>query len=99
ASAVRTILSNKHFIQIGADPLQHYTQQYGTFGTLYYILGFTQLYSSWWFVLLMGLLALSLIAASVDRGVPLYKSLKNQRAKKHASFFKRQRLFKEYEST
>src|SRR5699024_7460387 len=32
------------------------------------------------------------IAASVDRGVPLYKSLKNQRAKKHPSFFKRQRI-------
>src|SRR5699024_7018069 len=98
AAAVGTILPQEYFIPIGADPLQHYTEQYGTFGTLYYKLGFTQLYSSWWFVLLMGLLALSLIAASVDRGVPLYKSLKNQRAKKHASFFKRQRLFKEYES-
>ncbi|MBF0753356.1 MULTISPECIES: cytochrome c biogenesis protein ResB [Jeotgalicoccus] len=98
AAAIGTILPQEYFIPIGADPLQHYTEQYGTFGTLYYKLGFTQLYSSWWFVLLMGLLALSLIAASVDRGVPLYKSLKNQRAKKHASFFKRQRLFKEYES-
>lgn len=98
AAAIGTILPQEYFIPIGADPLQHYTEQYGTFGTLYYKLGFTQLYSSWWFVLLMGLLVLSLIAASVDRGVPLYKSLKNQRAKKHASFFKRQRLFKEYES-
>lgn len=98
AAAIGTILPQEYFIPIGADPLQHYTEQYGTFGTLYYKLGFTQLYSSWWFVLLMGLLALSLIAASVDRGVPLYKSLKNQRSKKHASFFKRQRLFKEYES-
>lgn len=98
AAAIGTILPQEYFIPIGADPLQHYTEQYGTFGTLYYKLGFTQLYSSWWFVLLMGLLALSLIAASVDRGVPLYKSLKNQRVKKHASFFKRQRLFKEYES-
>ena len=98
AAAIGTILPQEYFIPIGADPLQHYTEQYGTFGTLYYKLGFTQLYSSWWFVLLIGLLALSLIAASVDRGVPLYKSLKNQRAKKHASFFKRQRLFKEYES-
>lgn len=99
SAAVGTILPQEYFIPIGADPAQHYTERYGTFGTLYYKFGFTQLYSSWWFVLLMGLLALSLIAASVDRGVPLYKSLKNQRAKKHASFFKRQRLFNEYEST
>lgn len=33
-----------------------------------------------------------LFFASVDRGVLLYKSLKNQRAKKHPSFFKRQRI-------
>jgi ResB protein required for cytochrome c biosynthesis len=86
AAAIGTILPQEYFIPIGADPLQHYTEQYGTFGTLYYKLGFTQLYSSWWFVLLMGLLALSLIAASVDRGVPLYKSLKNQRAKNTLHF-------------
>lgn len=99
SAAIGTILPQEYFIPIGADPMQHYTEQYGTFGTLFYELGFTQLYSSWWFVLLMGMLALSLIAASVDRGVPLYKSLKNQRAKKHDSFFGRQRLNNEYDST
>jgi len=99
AAAIGTILPQEYFIPVGVDPLQHYTEQYGTFGTLYYKLGFTQLYSSWWFVLLMGMLALSLIAASVDRGVPLYKSLKNQRAKKHDSFFKRQRVFNEYDTS
>lgn len=99
SAAIGTILPQEYFIPIGADPMQHYTEQYGTFGTLFYELGFTQLYSSWWFVLLMGMLALSLIAASVDRGIPLYKSLKNQRAKKHDSFFVRQRLNNEYDST
>ena len=98
SAAIGTILPQEYFIPIGADPLEHYTEHYGTFGRLYYELGFTQLYSSWWFVLLMGMLALSLVAASIDRGVPLYKSLKNQRVKKHASFFKRQRLFSEYDS-
>lgn len=97
ASAIGTILPQEYFIPIGVDPLQYYTENYGTFGTLYYKIGFTELYSSWWFVLLVGMLALSLIAASIDRGVPLYKSLKNQRVKKHASFFKRQRLSNEYE--
>ena len=90
AAAIGTILPQEYFIPLGADPLEHYTERYGTFGMLYYKLGFTELYSSWWFVLLNGMLALSIIAASVDRGVPLYKSLKNQRAKKHDSFFRRQ---------
>lgn len=98
AAAIGTILPQEYYIPIGADPLEHYTEQYGTFGMLYYKLGFTQLYSSWWFVLLNGLLALSIIAASVDRGVPLYKSLKNQRAKKHDSFFRRQRLNNNYDN-
>jgi cytochrome c biogenesis protein len=99
AAAIGTILPQEYFIPLGADPLEHYTERYGTFGMLYYKLGFTELYSSWWFVLLNGMLALSIIAASVDRGVPLYKSLKNQRAKKHDSFFRRQRLNNTYSST
>ena len=99
AAAIGTILPQEYFIPLEADPLEHYTERYGTFGMLYYKLGFTELYSSWWFVLLNGMLALSIIAASVDRGVPLYKSLKNQRAKKHDSFFRRQRLNNTYSST
>lgn len=99
AAAIGTILPQEYFIPLGADPFEHYTERYGTFGMLYYKLGFTELYSSWWFVLLNGMLALSIIAASVDRGVPLYKSLKNQRAKKHDSFFRRQRLNNTYSST
>ncbi|CAD2075749.1 cytochrome c biogenesis protein ResB [Phocicoccus pinnipedialis] len=92
AAAIGTILPQQYFIPIGVDPEVYYADNYGTFGYLYYKLGFHNLYSSWWFVLLNAMLALSIIAASVDRGVPLYKSLKNQRAKKHPSFFRRQRL-------
>lgn len=92
ASSIGTIFPQEYFIPVGADPLQYYTENYGTLGRLYYELGFHNLYSSWWFIVLIGMLALSLIAASIDRGVPLYKSLKNQRAKKHPTFYKRQRL-------
>lgn len=92
ASSIGTIFPQEYFIPVGADPLQYYTENYGTPGRLYYELGFHNLYSSWWFIILIGMLALSLIAASIDRGVPLFKSLKNQRAKKHPTFYKRQRL-------
>lgn len=99
AAAIGTIFPQEYFIPIGVDPGDYYQENYGTLGYLYYTLGFHNLYSSWWFVLLNGMLALSIIAASIDRGVPLFKSLKNQRVKKHESFFRRQRLFKHDENT
>lgn len=92
AAAIGTILPQQYFIPIGVNPRDYYSDSYGTFGLIYYKFGFHNLYSSWWFVLLNGMLALSIIAASVDRGLPLFKSLKKQRAKKHPSFFKRQRI-------
>ncbi|WP_256440473.1 cytochrome c biogenesis protein ResB [Jeotgalicoccus sp. WY2] len=92
ASSIGTIFPQEYFIPVGANPQQYYTENYGTLGKIYIELGFHNLYSSWWFIILIGLLALSLIAASIDRGIPLFKSLKNQRAKKHPSFYKRQRL-------
>ncbi|MFA7746153.1 cytochrome c biogenesis protein ResB [Salinicoccus roseus] len=93
AAAIGTIFPQEYYIPIGVDPGEHYQENYGTLGYLYYSLGFHNLYSSWWFLILNGLLALSIIAASIDRGIPLFKSLKNQRVKKHDSFFRRQRLF------
>ncbi len=99
ASSIGTILPQEYFIPVGADPQQYYTENYGTIGRIFIELGFHNLYSSWWFILLMGMLALSLIAASIDRGIPLFKSLKNQRAKKHSSFYRRQRLNLHQENT
>ncbi|HCW35168.1 MAG TPA: cytochrome c biogenesis protein ResB, partial [Staphylococcus sp.] len=74
------------------NPEQYYYEHYGSLGLLYYKLGFHNLYSSWWFLILLGLVAFSIITSSIDRGIPLHKSLKNQRTKKHSSFYKRQRL-------
>lgn len=99
AAAIGTIFPQEYFIPMGVDPAEYYRESYGTLGYLYYTLGFHNLYSSWWFVLLNGMLALSIISASIDRGIPLFKSLKNQRVKKHESFYKRQRLFKHGDST
>jgi cytochrome c biogenesis protein len=72
---------------------EYYQEQYGWPGKLYYDLGFHNLYSSWWYLLLIAALGISLIIASLDRVIPLYRSLTNQRVSRHESFLKRQRMF------
>ena len=93
ASAIGTILPQEYFIPVGVNASDYYYENYGSFGKLYYSLGFHNLYSSWWFLLLNAMLALSIIAASIDRGVPLFKTLYNQGVKKHPSYYKRQRIY------
>lgn len=95
ASAVGTIFPQQVYLPPNADPTTFYTEQYGSLGTFYHILGFDNLYKSWWFIILLGLLGTSIIVASIDRGVPLYRTLKKQRPRKHDQFLRRQRLFSE----
>lgn len=93
AAAIGTFLPQAFFIPATeAETAAYYEEVYGTFGKLYYTLGLSDLYSTWWFQVIVGLLGVSIIVASLDRGIPLHKSLKNQRVKRHASFMKRQRL-------
>ncbi|HET7578596.1 MAG TPA: cytochrome c biogenesis protein ResB [Bacillales bacterium] len=93
ASAIGTAFPQEAFIPPNADPAQYYHQKYGVFGELYYELGFHNLYGSWWFMILIALLGLSIIVASIDRGIPLWRALKNQSVTRHDIFLKRQRLF------
>ncbi|GGE55193.1 cytochrome c biogenesis protein ResB [Priestia taiwanensis] len=93
ASAVGTIFPQKMYIPPTIDPSEYYYLQYGTFGELYYQLGFHDLYSSWWYLLLIALIGVSLVICSIDRVVPLYKALKNQGVTRHERFMKRQRLY------
>lgn len=97
AASIGTILPQEFYVNVAADAekAQYYKDMYGTIGTLYYNLGLADLYSSWWFQILVGMLGVSIIVASIDRGLPLHKSLKNQRVKRHASFMKRQRVVAE----
>lgn len=96
-SAIGTLLPQRFNIDvppnIEAQVAEYYEKHYGIFGKVYYTLGLDNMYSSWWFKILVGMLGVSIIIASVDRVVPLYKSLKRQRTRRHASFMKRQRLF------
>lgn len=93
ASSLGTIFPQEMYIPPLMPAGEYYQEQYGWLGKLYYDLGFHNLYSSWWYLLLIAALGISLIIASLDRVVPLYRSLTNQRVSRHESFLKRQRMF------
>ncbi|MEK5039290.1 cytochrome c biogenesis protein ResB [Sporosarcina sp. FSL K6-3457] len=99
-AAIGTIFPQKLYVPVsplasGAEYLAYYERLYGFFGTIYYRFGFYDMYNSWWFITLTGMLGASIIIASVDRVVPLYKSLKKQRTKRHPSFMRKQRVYGE----
>lgn len=93
ASSLGTILPQEMYIPPVVDPAAFYADQYGWFGRLYYNLGFHNLYSSWWYLLLIASLGISLVICSLDRVIPLYRALNNQSVIRHIGFLKRQRLF------
>ncbi|WP_349728033.1 cytochrome c biogenesis protein ResB [Peribacillus frigoritolerans] len=93
ASAIGTILPQEMYIPSTATPAEHYELEYGWFGRVYYELGFHNLYSSWWYLIIIGMLGISLLIASIDRFFPLYRSLKKQGVTRHDGFMKRQRIY------
>jgi cytochrome c biogenesis protein len=95
ASGIGTIYPQEMYIPPTVDPATHYEDQYGFLGKIYYELGFHNLYSSWWYLLLVASLGISLVICSIDRFVPLYRALKRQKAKRHDIFIERQRIFGE----
>ncbi|WP_200411233.1 cytochrome c biogenesis protein ResB [Virgibacillus salexigens] len=98
ASAIGSIFPQEQYIPADAasrDPAIFYEERYGIFGLIFYQLGFHNLYSSWWYMILIALIGVSLVICSLDRFVPLFKALRNQKAKRHETFLNRQRLFSE----
>ncbi|MFC4022902.1 cytochrome c biogenesis protein ResB [Oceanobacillus longus] len=101
ASMVGTIFPQQIYIPsdaVSRDPAIFYEDRYGITGLIYYQLGFHNLYSSWWYILLIALIGISLVICSLDRFVPLYKALKRQKAQRHETFLNRQRLYSETEN-
>lgn len=101
ASSLGTIFPQEMYIPADApsrDPAIYYEAQHGLLGKIYYQLGFHNLYSSWWYMILIALIGVSLVICSIDRFVPLYRALKMQRPKRHETFVTRQRLFSETEN-
>ncbi|WP_066193139.1 MULTISPECIES: cytochrome c biogenesis protein ResB [Gracilibacillus] len=96
ASAIGTIYPQEMYIPQAVDASEHYRDQYGLPGQIYYQLGFHDLYGSWWYMILIALIGMSIFIVSIDRGVPLYRALKHQAVKRHPKFLKRQKLYGEY---
>jgi cytochrome c biogenesis protein len=95
ASALGTIFPQEMYIPATMPASEYYAEQYGWLGKLYYQLGFHNLYSSWWYLVLIASIGISLVICSLDRVIPLYKALKRQRVTRHEGFLKRQRVFGE----
>ena len=93
ASSIGTIFPQEMYIPPTMQASEFYQQQYGWMGKLYYQLGFDNLYSSWWYLLLIAMIGVSLVICSLDRVVPLWKALKAQNVTRHEGFLRRQRVF------
>ncbi|OPA81404.1 cytochrome C biogenesis protein ResB [Paenibacillus selenitireducens] len=77
---------------INGDPATYYKATYGTIGNIYYKLGLSHTYTSWWFVTLLVMIGTSLVICSLDRVLPLYRALKKQQIRKHLNFLTRQKV-------
>lgn len=93
ASALGTIFPQRDLLPPTADPLTFYQDEYGTFGKIYDFLGFDETFTSWWFMLLVASIGVSLVICSLDRILPLYKALNKQTVTRHPNFLKRQRIY------
>ena len=78
ASAVGTIFPQEMYIPPTVTAREFYADEYGFAGRLYYQLGFHNLYGSWWYLILVASIGVSLVICSLDRVIPLYKALKKQ---------------------
>ncbi|MEX2416169.1 MAG: cytochrome c biogenesis protein ResB [Paenibacillaceae bacterium] len=91
ASIVGTIYPQENTF-LNVDPSVYYETTYGFTGQIYYLLGLSNTYSSWWYKLLLIMIGASLIICSLDRVLPLYRALNKQQIRKHMSFLIRQRV-------
>lgn len=101
ASGIGTIFPQAMYIPADApnrDPAVFYEDYYGIAGKIYYQLGFHEMYSSWWYLIIIALIGISLVICSLDRFIPLRRALKMQKPKRHNTFLTRQRLYSKSEN-
>jgi cytochrome c biogenesis protein len=77
---------------LNIDPAKYYKDTYGWTGDLYYKLGLSDTYGSWWFIGLLVCIGTSLVICSLDRVLPLYRALSKQQIRKHLNFILRQKI-------
>lgn len=71
---------------------KYYADSYGLAGEIYYMLGLSRTYESWWFLTLLIMIGASLVICSLDRVLPLYRALSKQQIAKHPRFLLRQKV-------
>ena len=73
AASIGTILPQAIYVNAPEpNKAAYYEKVYGFLGKLYNNLGLSHLYNTWWFQILVGMPAISIIVASFDRGLPLH---------------------------
>ncbi len=90
-SALGTIYPQENTF-LDFDPSTYYKETYGTLGHIYYLLGLSHTFNSWWFITLLFMIGTSLVVCSLDRVLPLYRALSKQQIRKHPQFLLRQRV-------
>ncbi|WP_159882936.1 cytochrome c biogenesis protein ResB [Paenibacillus puerhi] len=90
-SALGTIYPQENTF-LNFDPSVYYKETYGTSGHIYYLLGLSHTFESWWFILLLFMIGTSLVVCSLDRVLPLYRALSKQQIRKHLRFITRQKV-------
>ncbi len=97
ASILGTVFPQEMYIPVPKPASIYYEEAYGIFGKMFFLLGFHNMYTSWWYVTILLMIGIALIVCSIDRLVPLYKALKRQKVKHNPNFLVRQRLTGEME--
>lgn len=93
ASVAGSLVEQEGIYQDWRPPELYYPDRYGPFwGPLFMKLGLTHAYSSFWYITLVLLLVISLIVASLNRLIPLYRMLRQPQVWKLPHFLRRQDL-------
>src|SRR5690625_7635644 len=89
ASAFGTIFPQEMYIPpeaVSRDPAVFYEARYGLLGKIYYQLGFHNLYSSWWYMILIALIGVSLVICSLDRFISFRRDFKIHKCDRNKHF-------------
>lgn len=90
-SMLGTIYPQENTFVNNVDLRAYYEETYGLPGEIYYALGLSHTYESWWFIGLLVMIGTSLVVCSLDRVLPLYRALSKQQVRKHLQFINRQK--------
>ena len=90
-SILGTLLPQEQYIPSNRPEI-YYPEKYGFWGEVFYQLGLSNLYESPVYIALLASIGISLVVCSLDRVIPLYKALTNQKVVKNIRFINRQRV-------